>query len=49
MENGVLLPCSTWYGDTIVLMVQLTMTDEELNAVFAAIDKAAAAVEKSFL
>ena len=48
-ENGVQLPCSTWYGDIIILMVQLTMTDEELNMVFNAIDKAAAAVEKKFL
>jgi adenosylmethionine-8-amino-7-oxononanoate aminotransferase len=48
-ENGVHLSCSTWYGDIIILMVQLTMTDEELNMVFNAIDKAAAAVEKKFL
>ena len=48
-ENGVQLSCSTWYGDTIILMVQLTMTDEELNMVFNAINKAAAAVEKRFL
>ena len=49
LENGVLLPCSTWYGDIIMLMVQLTMTDDELSMVFNAIEKAAAEVEKQFL
>ncbi|HEY83156.1 MAG TPA: aspartate aminotransferase family protein [Dehalococcoidia bacterium] len=49
IDNGVLLPCSTWYGDIIMLMVQLTMTDEELSQVFTAIERAAAEVEKKFL
>lgn len=49
IENGVLLPCSPWYGDILMLMVQLTMTDEELNLLFKAIEKAVAAVEKEFL
>ncbi len=49
MENGVLLPCSTWYGDILMLMVQLTMTDDELGMVFSAIEKAAAEVERQFL
>jgi len=49
LENGVLLPCSTWYGDIITLMVQLTMTDDELGMVCNAIEKAAAEVEKQFL
>jgi len=49
MDNGVLLPCSTWYGDIILLMIQLTMTDDELGMVFNAIEKAAAEIEKQFL
>ena len=49
MENGVLLPCSTWYGDILMLMVQMTMTDDELGMVFKAIEKAAAEVERQFL
>ncbi len=49
MENGVLLPCSTWYGDILLLMVQMTMTDDELGMVFNAIEKAAAEVERKFL
>jgi len=49
IENGVLLPCSTWYGDIIMLMVQMTMTDEELKQVFKAIEKATLAVEKEYL
>jgi adenosylmethionine-8-amino-7-oxononanoate aminotransferase len=48
-ENGVLFNTSTWYGDIIWLMVALTMTNEELDLVFNAVDKAVAAVEKQFL
>ncbi len=48
-ENGVLLACSPWYGDIIMLIIQLTMTDEELGMVFDAIDKAVAAVAKQYL
>jgi adenosylmethionine-8-amino-7-oxononanoate aminotransferase len=49
IENGVLLPCSTWYGDNIILMIQMTMTDDELKQVFKAIEKATFAVEKEHL
>lgn len=49
IENGVLLPCSTWYGDNIILMIQMTMTDDELKQVFKAIEKATFAVEKQYL
>lgn len=49
IENGVLLPCSTWYGDIMMLLVQMTMTDDELGMVFNAIEKAAAEVERQFL
>ena len=45
-DNGVLLACSPWYGDIIVLMIQLTMTNEELDIAFRAINKAVDAVEK---
>jgi adenosylmethionine-8-amino-7-oxononanoate aminotransferase len=48
-DNGVLLACSPWYGNIIMLMIQLNMTDDELDMVFDAIDKAVAAVEKQFL
>ena len=47
-ENGVLLSCSTWYGDILWLMVSLTMTNDELGMVVNAVDKAVAAVEKQF-
>jgi len=49
IESGVLLPCSTWYGDVLLLMIQYTMTDDELAQLFKAIEKATAAVEKEFL
>ncbi len=49
MENGVLLPCSTWYGDILMLMVPMTMTDDELGMLFNAIEKATAEVERQFL
>lgn len=48
-ENGVLLPCSTWYGDILMFMVQLNMTDDELKMVFKATEKAVAEAEKQFL
>ena len=48
-DNGVLFSCSTWYGDIIWLLVALTMTDEELDMVVNALDKAIAEVEKQFL
>ena len=48
-EDGVLFNTSTWYGDIIWLLVALTMTNEELDMIFNAVDKAVAAVEKQFL
>ena len=48
-DNGVLFSCSPWYGNVILLLVALTMTDEELGLVFNALDKAVAEVEKQFL
>jgi len=47
-ENGVLLACSPWYGDIIVLMIPLTMTNDELSIAFHAVEKAVEAVEKQF-
>jgi len=48
-DNGVLLTCSPWYGDIILLYLQLTMTDEELSMTFNAVNKAVVEVEKQFL
>ena len=47
-ENGVLFTCNHLYGDMIFLSIQLNMTDEELDLVFNAVDKAVAAVENQF-
>lgn len=47
-DNGVLFNCSTWYGDIILLLVALTMTDEELGLVFRVLGKAVAEVERQF-
>ena len=49
MENGVLLPCAHGYGDILTLIVQMTMTDDELGMVFNAIEKAVTEVERQFL
>ena len=48
-DNGMLFSCSPWYGNVILLLVALTMTDEELGLVFNALDRAVAEVEKQFL
>jgi adenosylmethionine-8-amino-7-oxononanoate aminotransferase len=47
-DNGVLFSCAHWYGNVIMLLVALTMTDEELGLVLNVLDKAIAEVEKQF-
>jgi L-2,4-diaminobutyrate transaminase len=49
LDNGVQLVCLTWYGNIIWLIIQLTMTDEELDLVLHTIDKAVQEVGKRFL
>jgi adenosylmethionine-8-amino-7-oxononanoate aminotransferase len=49
IDNGVLLACSPWYGDIIILMIPLTMTDEELDITFNATSKAINAVWEQFI
>jgi len=47
-DNGVLFSCAPWYGNVVMLLVALTMTDEELDLVLNVLDKAIAEVEKQF-
>jgi adenosylmethionine-8-amino-7-oxononanoate aminotransferase len=49
MQNGVLLTCSPWYGNIMMYLVPLNLTDEELDIIFSATTKAVEEVELRFL